>query len=441
MVDFNTVEKWVDYIQTLHFREIDMSLGRVRQVFKELCPDGVPFKVVSIAGTNGKGSTAEIISSIYSTAGYRVGKFSSPHLVSFNERFSLNGQDVDDSMLLRGFKAVEVARKEVPITYFEYGLLLSIAVFLDHKTEIAVMEVGLGGRLDAVNVLDADIAVITSIALDHTAWLGNSLEQIAFEKSGIARPNQPCIIGVREPQRSMLSHLNDIDSLPHRIGLDFDYKSNSSKSSNSESSNSESSDSKSWDYDSESLSLTNLPLPFGQDGVQISNASLAIRVTELASAWAPINVGHIRDGISSAQLKGRCQLIQSNPRIVLDVSHNVASVERLVRYVETLKITGRIVVVCGMLKDKEIQNSLRQIDPLVEEWHITSIAGERGSSSEEVVDELEKLQSTTADQVVFQYSSATAAYQAAKAALTSDDCLVVFGSFYVVGDIIEFINH
>ena len=261
----------------------------------------------------------------------------------------MNGQDVDDSMLLRGFKAVEVARKEVPITYFEYGLLLSIAVFLDHKTEIAVMEVGLGGRLDAVNVLDADIAVITSIALDHTAWLGNSLEQIAFEKSGIARPNQPCIIGVREPQRSMLSHLNDIDSLPHRIGLDFDYKSNASKSSNSESSNSESSDSKSWDYDSESLSLTNLPLPFGQDGVQISNASLAIRVTELASAWAPINVGHIRDGISSAQLKGRCQLIQSNPRIVLDVSHNVASVERLVQFVKTLDVKGRTVAVCGCL--------------------------------------------------------------------------------------------
>ena len=431
MVDFNTVEKWVDYIQTLHFREIDMSLGRVRQVFNALCPDGVPFKVVSIAGTNGKGSTAEIISSIYSTAGYRVGKFSSPHLVSFNERFTLNGQDVDDLTLLRSFKAVEVARKEVPITYFEYGLLLSIAIFLDQRVEIAVMEVGLGGRLDAVNVLDADIAVITSIALDHTAWLGDSLEQIAFEKAGIARSKKPCIIGVLEPQVSMLSHLNDIKSLPHRIGQDFRYKLNASKSYGY----------KSWNYGSESGTLDNLPLPFGQDGVQLNNASLAIRVTELASAWATINECHIRDGLSLAQLKGRCQLIQRKPNIVLDVSHNVASVERLARYVETLKVTGRIVVVCGMLKDKEIQNSLRQIDPLVEEWHITSIAGERGSSSEEVVDELEKLQSTTADQVVFQYSSATAAYQAAKAALTSDDCLVVFGSFYVVGDIIEFINH
>ena len=435
MVDFNTVEDWVDYIQTLHFREIDMSLGRVREVFNELCTDGAPFKVVSIAGTNGKGSTAEIISSIYSTAGYRVGKFSSPHLVSFNERFSLNGQDVDDTTLLRAFKTVEMARKDVPITYFEYGLLLSIAIFIDQRVEIAVMEVGLGGRLDAVNVLDADIAVITSIALDHTAWLGDSLEQIAFEKAGIARPNKPCIIGVAAPQRSMLSHLDDINSLPQRIGQDFSYKFNGSKSGGYKSGGY-----KSWNYKSESGALDNLPLPFGQDGVQLNNASLAIRVTEMTSGWATINEDHIRGGISLARLKGRCQLIQSKPNIVLDVSHNVASVERLARFVEALKVTGRIVAVCGMLKDKEIQNSLRQIDSLVEEWHITSIAGERGSSSEEVVDELEKLQTTTADQVVFQYSSATEAYQAAKAALTSDDCLVVFGSFYVVGDIIEFIN-
>ncbi len=439
MFKSNSISEWVDYIQTLHVREIDLSLERVRKVtlalYADMCPQGRPFKVISVAGTNGKGSTCEIIASIYRAANIKVGKFSSPHLVRFNERFSIDGFDANDHQLLDAFKTVESARGDTPITYFEYGFLLAIALFLNEKVDVAVMEVGLGGRLDAVNVLDADVAVITSIALDHTAWLGDTLDEIAFEKSGIARNFKPCVVGVREPQQSMLDHLNNIDAKQVLIGKHFDFTGliKDAKSQVAPS----------WSYDAEGLTLKELPLPFGQAGVQLSNASLAIAAVEQLGNDINVEDHHYRTGLDRAKLAGRCQLISSKPFVVLDVSHNEASIKRLNEFIESLDVAGQVIAVCGMLQDKQIVASLSRILSSVSQWHLATISGERGSSAAQINACLEQACNASGagkPDLIALHDNAVKAYNKANETLTSDDCLLVFGSFYVVGDIISLLE-
>ena len=220
-----SLDQWVDYIQTLHHREIELSLERVREVYLRMYPEGLPFTIISIAGTNGKGSTAELLSSIYCQAGYRVGKFTSPHLVNFNERFNLNGLPIANTPLLAAFERVEALRGEIPITFFEYGTLLAIELFASNNVDIAIMEVGLGGRLDSVNILDADVSIVTGISIDHTSWLGDTIEKIAYEKVGIARSGQPLVLGLAQPPETMLSHAIQIGAKISKVDTDFSFRS------------------------------------------------------------------------------------------------------------------------------------------------------------------------------------------------------------------------
>ncbi len=427
--DRSSVAAWMEYIQTLHAREIEMSLDRVREVFLRLCPGGFTPVVISVAGTNGKGSTCAVLASIYQLADHAVGKFTSPHLMRFNERFQINGKDVRDRALIVAFEAVESARGDTPITYFEYGLLLALALFQQHRVDVAIMEVGLGGRLDAVNILDADVSIITSIALDHTAWLGDTLEQIAFEKAGIARAGRPCLVGLRQPQDSMLQHLRKINAETQRLGREFDYLDDGGSD---------------WAYKSDEQSYKQLPLPFSQRGVQLDNASLAIRCIQTLSARLPVDEQALRAGLANAALAGRCQILQREPTILLDVSHNEASLSRLADFVHSLTIGGRIIAVCGMLKDKEISASLAQISPLVGEWHLASIDAERGSSAAHIEHCLQgvfdKQETALSDKSVFLYEDVRTAFRVARATLTADDCLVVFGSFFVAGDILGLLS-
>ena len=415
-----TVAQWVDYIQGLHYRNIDLTLTRVREVYLKLFPKGVDFKVVSIAGSNGKGSTAELIRSIYQTAGYRVAKYTSPHLVSFNERYIVNGVLISDEELIEAFTEVEKARGSTRLTFFEFGTLVAIVLFSRAKVDLAVMEVGLGGRLDAVNILDSDVSVITSISIDHTNWLGDTVEKIAAEKIEIARANRPCIIGMHELPSSMHQFCEDNSVNVYQLGDHF-------KSSQS--------DQLSWNWQSLERNLKNIPLPFAQQGVQLINASLALMVAEVLYGNLPIKDDAIYAGIKNASLQARCQLVATKPSIVLDVAHNEASVQTLVEYLEKLNIQGKVVAVCGMLKDKQILQSLSCIFPIISEWHCASIHHERGATSEFIQSELlqvaenNKLQS-------FCYDSAQIAYNSALERLEKNDCLVVFGSFFIVGDII-----
>lgn len=422
-----TLPQWVDYIQTLHHRQIDLSLDRVREVYQRLIPSDAPFTVISIAGTNGKGSTAEMISSIYTQAGYTVGKYTSPHLVYFNERYLINGAMVEDADLLAAFEKIESVRGDIPITFFEFGTLIAIELFRQAEIDIAVMEVGLGGRQDAVNVLDPDVAIITSISIDHTAWLGDNTDDISYEKVGIARPNTPCIVGISEPSARITDYCHEINAHCLLVDQDFSYELSFEQHSVS--------NHQTWHWQNNAVDYQNLPLPFGQTGVQLSNASVAISAIECLQSKHSVKERDIQQGLAQASLAARCQVLSQDPLIVLDVSHNVSSVQRLVDFVSNrLESADRkISVVCGMLNDKEVAASLSLVAPIVKDWHLASIDHERGSTGEQLFEIVSAIQPSAN---VSTYTNVKQAYQQVSKTLKNGDTLVVFGSFFIAGDIL-----
>jgi len=423
-----TIEQWVAYIQTLHYREIDLSLERVAEVYARLYPNGVNFKVISIAGTNGKGSTAELLASIYFAAGYRTGKYSSPHLQRFNERYCVDRKPVADNSLLDAFVRVEQARQNSRLTFFEFGTLLAIDIFCQQKVDIAILEVGLGGRLDAVNILDADISIITSISIDHTHWLGDTLEQIGAEKIGIARTSRPCVVGLADPPKSMSDYCAEHTVPTYLIERDFSYQLSDELVKTKAAS---------WSWQSQNQYLANLPLPFGQQGVQLNNASLAIMAVQLLQNDLPVEDDQLSIGLKNAQLLARCQIVSEEPIVIVDVAHNQASVERLSNFVGELHISGRLVGLCGMLKDKQIAQSLRMIVDTIDEWHFVTINNERGATAQNLQTILHRdVLNETNHLASFCHDTVEAAYNSVVDELRPDDALIVFGSFFIAGDII-----
>lgn len=429
-----TLTQWVEYIQTLHAREIDLTLDRVAQVFERLYAGQQPFKVIIVAGTNGKGSTSELLSSIYRQAGYGVGKYTSPHLVRFNERFNLHGESVDDLALIESFERVEAARDNTRLTFFEFGTLIAIDLFARAEVDLGIMEVGLGGRLDAVNILEPEVSVITNVALDHTAWLGDTLEKIAYEKFGVARPAKSCVLGMREPP-AIFDALADERSVNLiRIEKEFDASHQGNEMT--------------WQFSSKLQTTSKLPLPFNQAGHQLDNAASALATVEHLQAQFPVNNAHIRQGIAAAVNAGRCEIIQTQPFIVIDVAHNEASVAGLATFIEQLDFGGKLYAVCGMLKDKQITPALRQIATQVDSWYLASIDDPRGSTSAEMAEHLNAVYKGKTEQKhktelseqrapsIELFDDVVTAFNAANMTLDKDDCLVVFGSFFITGDII-----
>ena len=420
-----SLDQWVEYIQTLHFREIELGLERVSEVYQRLIPDGLGCSVISLAGTNGKGSAAELLSSIYTAGGYTVGKFTSPHLVDYGERFCINGQNASESQLLAAFNRIESVRGETPLTFFEFGTLMAIELFYAANVDIAIMEVGMGGRLDAVNILDADIAVITSISIDHTAWLGNSIDEIAPEKMGIARRGKPCVVGMLELSPKIQSLASEIGLQLEQIGKQFSCSYQETK--------------RTWSYRSDQTSLSKLPLPFEQSGVQLNNASLALRAVELLSEKLPITAKQLSQGLRRAQLLARCQIVAERPYIVIDVAHNESSTARLAEFLTGLN-AARVIAVCGMLKDKEIAKSLACLYAQIDEWHLASINTERGASAQELEVVLQN-KVFLEPRVSECYTNVENAFKQAKKTLSEHDVLVVFGSFFVAGDILALLTN
>ena len=425
--------KWINYIQTLHSREIDLTLDRVEEVRQRLVPAGTKFRVFSIAGTNGKGSTAELISSICREAGYSIGKYTSPHILKFNERFNINGIDVDDQQLLLSFERVELARGKTRLTFFEFGTLIAIDLFDKAKIDVAVMEVGLGGRLDATNILDPDVAVVTSISIDHTAWLGDNLEDIAREKIGIARTGRPCVLGMPEPPQSIIDHCRQLGISPLIIGTHFRPEIDPVAAT--------------WKWCSKDLAFESLPAVFHQWGSQINNAAVAIQAVLKLAAAQPVTAEAVRAGITKSSVSGRCQLISRSPAVVLDVAHNVDSVAVLLHFIQQLCITGQVYAVCGMMRDKQVAEALSQLKVVVDEWHFATIDNPRAASAEQINTLLQEYSSKLKDGSLpegqkpamksFEHDTAVDAYKAVRSKLQHNDCLIVFGSFFIVSDIIE----
>ncbi|NND82491.1 MAG: bifunctional folylpolyglutamate synthase/dihydrofolate synthase [Gammaproteobacteria bacterium] len=425
MAKKDKIQNWVEYIQRIHAREIDMSLERVRTVFERMHPFGVTSKIISIAGTNGKGSVAEMISSILRSAGYRVGKYTSPHLIRFNERFLINGMEVSDSQLLRSFSHVEVARNQLPLTFFEFGTLVAIDLFVHAEVDYMVMEVGLGGRLDAVNILDADVSIFTSLSVDHTEWLGQSREQIGMEKIGIARAATPCVFGFGDVPLNLLEYCEKRDIQAVIQGQDFAFDAPAKGST--------------WTWRSQTEQLSDIPLPFGQRGCQLNNAASAIMASRLLPE-SPIDQHSVRRGIGLAKANGRCEMISQVPYIILDVAHNSDSVKQLAESLESWHFKGRIIALCGMLADKQTTESLAHMLPLVDEWHFVTVSNARAATALELTQDLHAAERSARrvqpHSPPLCHDDTLQAYNEIKERLEPEDCLVVFGSFHLVGDIL-----
>ena len=416
-----TLPEWLARCEHLHPKEIDMTLERVLQVKQRL---GLLFKVpvVTVAGTNGKGSTCAMIEAIALQAGYRVGLYAKPHLVHFEERCRVNGQMVAKADLLPHFEAVEHARGEVELTYFEFTTLAIARLLSEAPLDLVILEVGLGGRLDAVNAFDTDCAVITSIDIDHTEYLGATREAIGFEKAGIMRAGKPAIVSDPVPPQSVMAHAERIGADLWRFGHDFNYAG----------------DKQQWSWAGRSKRFNALAYPTLRGANQLLNASGALAVFDALHLQLPISAQAVRSGFAGIDLPGRFQIVPGQPTLVLDVAHNPHAVAALVENLDRMMYFTRTHAVFGAMRDKDIAAMLARIAPLVDHWHFTDLPTARAARATDLAATHRTLALTGPGPVtVACHADPAAALAAALAGAAPADRIVVFGSFLTVGGVLK----
>ena len=405
-----TLEDWLRYIERQHPQVIALGLDRVRQV-SERMKIGLQCPVITVAGTNGKGSTCAMLEAILRAGGYRTGLYTSPHLVRYNERVRIAGVEVKDEPLSEAFRAVEQARGQTALTYFEFGTLAAFWVFNQEKIEIAILEVGLGGRLDAVNVLDPRCAVLTSVGIDHVDYLGADREAIGREKAGIFRPGRPAVVAEPDPPGSVLE--SEADLL--LIGRDFGFIAEQTQ----------------WTYWGPGGRRAGLAHPALRGSIQLRNAAAAL--CALDTLELPLAMQDVRRGLAEVALPGRFQVLPGRPQVILDVAHNVQAARNLAQNLAASGFAPQTIAVCGMLRDKDIAGVMRELAPRITRWHLASLPGPRGASA----DELEVALGSNAEK----FDSAKAAFSAALERAEEGDKIVVFGSFLTVGEVMAWLKN
>ena len=406
-----TLDDWLRYIEQQHPKAIALGLERVAEVFARMqvrieCP------VITVGGTNGKGSTCAMLEAILRVAGYRTGLYTSPHLLRYNERVRIGGSEAGDEALSDAFARVEAARRGVPLTYFEFGTLAAFLLFSEAKMEAAVLEVGLGGRLDAVNILDADCAVLTSVGIDHVDYLGPTREGIGREKAGIFRAGRPAVIAEPDPPQSVLQSAGE----QLRIGRDFGFMAEPQQ----------------WAYWGPGGRRGGLAYPALRGKVQLRNASAAI--CALGTIELPVAMQDIRRGLAEVELPGRFQVLPGRPQVILDVAHNAQAAKILAQNLADSGFAPETIAVCGMLRDKDIGAVVRELAPRITRWHLASLPGPRGAAAEEIATHLPKESSS-------KYQSPSQAFAAARDAAGEGDKIVVFGSFLTVAEVMAWLNN
>ena len=390
MQNRDSLDEWLRWQENLMEETILLGLERVQKVYQRLFPNGVPFFVVTVGGTNGKGSTISFIEGIYRDSEYKIGCSTSPHLIKYNERYAIDGKIVDDATIVRAFEAIERKREGISLTYFEFSTLAALLIFAEASIDIAILEVGLGGRLDSVNVVDCDIAVITNIDIDHTDYLGNTRESIGLEKAGIMRKNKSCFCADQDPPKSLLAYADEIganlafvrEPYGGEIGLKGDH--------------------------------------------QKINAALAIKVVEQLNGQFPVSSEMIKAGARKAQIAARFQQIESgNKTVILDVAHNSAAVKTLVKMLE--KNAMPTVAIFSALADKDIDDMIRLASKTIMHWFLVPISSERALQTDVLKN-------------IFDSSQATTVCSDMKSAINqallhnNSSRVVIFGSFYTVTD-------
>ena len=414
------LSEWIRYIESIHSSSIDLTLERIKIVCKRLNLD-ISCPIITVGGTNGKGSTCTILESIYREAGYKVGCYTSPHFLYFNERIKIQSVAVSDKLICDAFSKIESVREGISLTYFEYGTIAAMIIFFDADIDLAILEVGLGGRLDAVNIFDADCAIVTTIDLDHMDYLGHTREAIGYEKAGIYRANKTAICGDFNPPQSLIKFCESIDTKLKLIGKDFGYKVHHD----------------SFDFFIESSFAINLPLPSLQGDFQIANTTSALMAVKSMEDKLPLTETSIQKGILLALLPGRFQEIQKNPSLILDVAHNPQAAKSLSYNLKAYPIPGKTIAVFSILKDKDIFGVVRELSADIFDWYISEIKNERGASIETISNTIKKINSSAN---IVSFKNIQEAYQFALKTATRNDRIVVFGSFYTVADIMKLIS-
>lgn len=424
----SSLETWLNYLEALHPSAIDMGLDRVRQVADRLSLQSDSVKYV-VGGTNGKGSTCAMLEAILLASGYRVGMYTSPHMIHFNERARINGEIVADEVLIEQFEAVEVARQDVSLTYFEFTTLAILRLFAQSNLEAIVLEVGLGGRLDAVNIVDADCAIITSVDIDHTDWLGETREQIGFEKAHIFRPGQPAICSDPVPPKSLLDYSANIGADLWLFGRDFNY----------------SGDRQQWAFAGRQQRRNALAYPALRGANQLLNASAALAALEATRDKLAIPQQAVRQGLLAASLPGRFQILPGQPTTILDVAHNPHAAAVLEKNLGNMGFHPYTYAVFGMLSDKDVKSVVQHMAKRIDRWFCASLPGPRGLTAAQLATTVREVLSSMPElssemPVVTEYDTVKSALGAATDLSNPDDRIIVFGSFLTVAGALESLN-
>lgn len=407
----STLPEWLAWIDKVHATEIDLGLERVKAVAERLDVLSSACPVITVGGTNGKGSTVAGLEAIYLAANYRTVAFTSPFLFKPNEQVRLNGKMVNDDALCAAFARVEEARGEIPLTPFEFFTLAALIIFKQHSPDVMILEVGLGGRLDAVNIIDTNVALIASIGIDHVNWLGHTREQIGFEKAGIFRSERPVVCGDFDPPNTLIEAAASISAPFYQQGRDFDFTDQGA----------------SWRWQSETAKYEHLP----KNALALQNLSSVLMAVSLLQLHLPVTPDAVVKGLLTVSLPGRIQIIPGEVTEIYDVSHNPAAIEFLINRLKTLNCTGKTYAVFSMLADKDIISSILTIRDWIDEWYAAPLNGKRAAPMTMLED---SFTAAGVNQVNF-FNSITEAYDQAAHEAKSGDRILIFGSFHTVTEV------
>ena len=418
---FHNLKDWLDWQQTLHPKNIDFKLERIKSVYKKLNIKRIAKKIIIVAGTNGKGSTVAILESILHENNFSVGSFTSPHILEYNERIKINKTPVESKKLLEVFSAINKLRGSTTLTYFEFATLTAFCLFEEANLDYAILEVGLGGRLDATNIIDSDLSIITSIGIDHTEFLGSTLDSIALEKAGVMRAFAPCIFADESPPTVLLSHAKNLSSNFLFNNNDFFIKIFKD----------------SWTWKDKSMEINDLPLLPLVGDFQYNHAGAALKALKIINPHILEDKEKLSKGFLNIVLLGRYQKLSDSPEIIIDVAHNADSAEKL--KLNLLKFPKkRTMAVLGVLADKDVYSLIKPMAGIIDKWFCGTIDNERGMNSEEIKT---RMSTVISKKYISTYPNMDSAFDKAIKTLKKDDRLIIYGSFYTVSEFLLYFEY
>ena len=420
---FANLSEWLTYLETAHPVGIEMGLTRIGKV-RDALAFTLPGVLFTVGGTNGKGSTCAFLESILIQAGFKVACHTSPHLIDFNERARIQGEIVSDEQLLPHFQAVEAARAQVGVslTYFEFTTLAITHCFASQSLDAVILEVGLGGRLDAVNLFDADCAIITSIDLDHQAFLGDTREKIGYEKAGIFRTGRPAICADPMPPTSLIDYAREIDADLWLFGRDFNYQG----------------DQQQWSYGGRKQRRNALSYPALRGTNQLLNASAALAALESVADRLPLGAQEFRNGLALVELPGRFQVLPGQPAIVLDVAHNPHAAATLGQNLDNMGFFPNTYAVLGVMQDKDLAGMLKHLQGRVDHFYVCDLPTPRAAAAQDIAEMIRASGFVEdSEHSIECFTSAAVAYEKARSKVADNDRIIVFGSFYTVAAVMQ----